>query len=97
MSRRFKNPYHGTNMATLGKHMMLGKGWTREQVQAWLERKWDKHGENGRLRLISRLTRRVVRRYVLAKVTDTWVDHRGVWAHRVTGKGVSSNVLVKSA
>lgn len=94
---RFKNPWHGTIMATLAKHMMLGKGWTHDQVQTWLETKWDQYGDDGRRRLIVRLTRRVVRRYVLANVTDTWVDSRGVWAHRLTGKGASSNVLVKSA
>lgn len=80
-------------MAAVARHMMRVKGWTAEQVQAWYERAFDRHGPEGRSRLIARLNNRIVRAWVLEQVTQTWTDARGVWARR----GSSSNILVVSA
>lgn len=80
-------------MAEVARHMMRVKGWTQEQVQAWYESAFDRFGADGRSRLIARLNNRLIRGWVLARVTETWTDARGVWARR----GSSSNILVVSA
>lgn len=87
------NHFRGTTMAEVARHMMRVKGWTLEQVQAWYERAFDRLGADGRARLVARLNNRLIRAWVVARVTETWTDARGVWARR----GSSSNILVVSA
>lgn len=87
------NHFRGTSMAEIARHMMRVKGWSAARVQSWYERAFDRLGADGRSRLIVRLNNRLVRAWVLASVSETWTDARGVWARR----GSSSNILVVSS
>lgn len=94
----FKNPYAGTYLATVAKHLMTVRGWTHQQVQAWFEGLWDRLGPEKRFRLITRYQNRIVRAWVLESPTKVWTDHQGnTVCHRATGNAVSSTIVMKRA